>query len=98
MRDPAGRASKTKRKQDASAVQALGHELTGMKPALLARVPLGDRTREAIDDYRSTKTHEARRRQLQRIGKLMRDEDEFAIRIILADMEVSANGPRCPVK
>ena len=89
MRDPDGRASKTKRKQDASAVQALGHELTGMKPALLARVPLGDRTREAIDDYRSTKTHEARRRQLQRIGKLMRDEDEFAIRIILADMEVS---------
>ena len=89
MRDPAGRPSKTKRKQDASAVQALGLTLTGMKPALLAKVPLGERTREAIEDFRNTKTNEARRRQLQRIGKLMRDEDEIAIRIVLAELEVS---------
>ena len=70
-------------------MQALGLTLTGMKPALLAQVPLGERTREAIEDYRNTKTHEARRRQLQRIGKLMRDEDEIAIRIVLAELEVS---------
>ena len=70
-------------------MQTLGLELTAMKPALLAKVPLGERTREAIDDYRNTKTHEARRRQLQRIGKLMRDEDEIAIRIVLAELAVS---------
>ena len=80
------RPSKTRRKQQADAVQDLGAVLTALKPALLARVPLSETTLTAIEGYRHTKTHEARRRQMQRIGKLMREEDEIAVRSALIDM------------
>lgn len=89
MRDPASTPSKTRRKKDATAVQDLGAELTGMRVEQLNQVPLGERTLEAILEYKRTKTHEGRRRQLQRVGRLMRDEDEIAIRIVLADLQVS---------
>jgi ribosomal 50S subunit-associated protein YjgA (DUF615 family) len=89
MRDPASIPSKTRRKKEATAVQDLGAELTAMRVEQLGKVPLSERTLEAILEFKRTKTHEGRRRQLQRVGRLMRDEDEIAIRIVLADLEVS---------
>ena len=81
------RPSKTRRKRQADAVQDLGALLANLNPGLLARVPLREETVTAIDDYRRTKTHEARRRQMQRIGKLMREEDEIAVRSALVAMD-----------
>ena len=81
--DTPDRPSKTRRKHQADAVQDLGATLSALKPAMLANVPLREETLAAIAELRRTKTHEARRRQLQRIGKLMREEDEIAVRIAL---------------
>lgn len=79
--------SKTRRKKDATAVQALGAEVARLTAEQRAKLPLGERTRDAIDAFLRIKSHEARRRQLQRIGALMREEDDIAVRIALAEHE-----------
>ena len=68
--------SKTKRKQQALALQNLGEELTRFKPTRLQALPLSPKLVNAIAEFnRLPKSHGARRRQLQFIGKLMRDCD-----------------------
>ena len=68
--------SKTKRKQQALALQNLGEELTRFKPTRLQALPLSPKLVTAIAEFnRLSKSHGARRRQLQFIGKLMRDCD-----------------------
>lgn len=64
--------SKTQRKKDMAALQALGVRLTRLNAAQLNQVELPERLREAIDAARRITAHEARRRQMQYIGKLMR--------------------------
>ncbi|WP_105900788.1 ribosome biogenesis factor YjgA [Vibrio gangliei] len=66
--------SKTEMKNDMDALQKLGEELVGLKPAALEKFPLDDDLREAIADAQRFK-NEAKRRQLQYIGKLMRQVD-----------------------
>ena len=68
--------SKTKRKQQALALQNLGEELTRFKPTRLHALPLPPRLVTAIAEFnRLPNSHGARRRQLQFIGKLMRELD-----------------------
>ena len=59
--------------------QALGEQLTRLSAAQLARIPLDEPLREAIADYQRFTSREARRRQLQFIGRLMRAVDRDAI-------------------
>lgn len=68
--------SKTKRKQQALALQNLGEELTRFKPTRLQALPLPPKLVTAIAEFnRLPNSHGARRRQLQFIGKLMRELD-----------------------
>jgi len=67
--------SKTQRKKDMTALQALGVRLTRLNGAQLQQVDLPERLREAIEAARRITAHEARRRQMQYIGKLMRGVD-----------------------
>ena len=68
--------SKTKRKQQASALQELGEVLTRFKAKQLQALPLPPKLVTAITEFkRLPNSHGARRRQLQFIGKLMRDCD-----------------------
>ncbi len=64
------------------ALQKLGEELVALKPAVLAKFPLDEDLREAIADAQRFEK-EARRRQLQRIGKLMRAVDPEPIQAAL---------------
>ena len=57
------------------AVQDLGKLLVELPASELAQIPLEPRLAEAIEAARQIKIHEAKRRQLQYIGKLMRDTD-----------------------
>lgn len=66
--------SKTEMKEDMEALQKLGEELVGLKPSSLEKFPLEDELREAIANAQRFK-NEAKRRQLQYIGKLMRQID-----------------------
>ncbi len=74
------RPSKTQRKRAMTALQTLGIELVKLTPAQRARIDLPDVLREAIDVATRIASHEARRRQMQYIGKLMRAVDADAIR------------------
>jgi len=67
--------SKTQRKRQSHDLQAVGIALTKLRPDQLAKVELPDRLREAVEAARSITKHEALRRQLQFIGKLMRHLD-----------------------
>lgn len=78
--DAPERPSKSQRKRDMHALQALGEELAALPPHRLASVPLDERLREAIEAAQRIKSHEARRRQMQFVGKLMRDVDPLPIR------------------
>lgn len=73
--------SKSERKRQMTALQTLGEDLLKLKPAHLQKMPLSDTLREAISTYhRLPNRNEAKRRQLQFIGKVMRHEDHDAIR------------------
>jgi ribosome-associated protein len=79
--------SKTRRKREAEALQVLGERLVGLKPSQLSRIPMDDELREAVQAAQRIHAHGGRRRQLQRIGKLMRAADAQAIARALSDLE-----------
>jgi ribosome-associated protein len=74
------RPSKTQRKKDMHALQALGEELVGLSRDQLAGIDLPDELREAIAFAHRVTSHEGRRRHMQYIGKLMRTVDADDIR------------------
>lgn len=77
--------SKTKRKQAMEELQALGEELVALAADQVKRIDIPDDLRSAIvEAQRMTKHDEARRRQMQYIGKLMRSVDVEPICAALA--------------
>lgn len=77
--------SKTKRKQAMEELQTLGEELVALASDQVKRIDIPDDLRSAIlDAQRMTKHDEAKRRQMQYIGKLMRNVDVEPIRAALA--------------
>lgn len=76
--------SKTKRKEAMRALQDLGERLMELPSERLAKVDLPENLREAIREAHRMTKHEARRRQLQYIGKLMRDVEPAPIEEALA--------------
>jgi ribosome-associated protein len=72
--------SKTRLKQDATDLQQLGQKLTTYSSAVLRKLSLNEVLISALEEFnRLPNSHGARRRQLQFIGKLMRDLDYDAI-------------------
>lgn len=61
-------------------LQSLGARLIGLNSEQLGAIALPEDLREAIERARRITKHEARRRQLQYIGKLMRSVDPEPIR------------------
>jgi ribosome-associated protein len=82
--------SKTRRKREMLELQALGAALAGLPEAQLARVQMPGALREAVLEARRIKSHEAKRRQMQYIGRLMREVDPEPIRAQLAALEGSS--------
>lgn len=72
--------SKSQRKRDMDALQGIGEELTQLNEQQLASIDLPESLRDAVLAARAMKRNEARRRQLQYIGKLMRQVDPAPIR------------------
>lgn len=71
--------SKTRRKKDMHVLQALGEALVALSPERLKRFDLPETLAIAIADARRFTAHEARRRQMQYIGRLMRQIDPAPI-------------------
>ena len=71
-----GTPSKSQRKRDAHALQKLGEELTQCSSAQLQRLPLTQEVITAIQEFqRLPNSHGAKKRQLQFIGRMMRECD-----------------------
>jgi ribosome-associated protein len=84
MIDPPSRSAQ---KRAAESAQALGVRLAELTPERLDGLPIPDRLRAAIDEYRRITSHPARKRQRQFIGRLMRDVDADAIREALDSLD-----------
>ena len=72
--------SKTKRKQQMHELQDIGEELVELSKEALSKIPMSEDLLDAIKEYKRLNAHEARRRQMQFIGKIMRKEDTGPIR------------------
>lgn len=79
--------SKSQRKRDMTALQKIGETLVRLPAAQLAKIPLESVLYEAILLARQLKSHEAIRRQMQYIGKLMRFVDPIPIQAALDKIE-----------
>ncbi|MDX1491185.1 MAG: ribosome biogenesis factor YjgA [Pseudohongiellaceae bacterium] len=79
--------SKSQVKREMTALQDLGEELTTLNKKQLEQLPLADNLLSAIAEYnRLPKSYGARRRQLQFIGKIMRNTNAEEIQTALDKM------------
>lgn len=78
--------SKSEIKRDAEHLKKLGASLMELNPTNLAKIPLDDNLREAIELAQRLKL-EARRRQIQYVGKLLRNIDPQPIQEALDKVE-----------
>jgi len=72
--------SKSQRKRDLDELKLLGHELLSFSDDALRQLLLPDTLLEALRTARKIKAHGALKRQLQYIGKLLREVDDAPIR------------------
>lgn len=82
--------SKSQLKRESQALQALGEELVRLPPQKLSTIPLPDNLAEAIRMARTIKAHGGFKRQLQYIGKLMRQIDADPIEQAMQEIRESS--------
>ena len=68
--------SRSQKKRDSTALQTMGEELAGLSPAVLTSMPLTPNILAAIREWQKLTSREGRRRQMQFIGRLMREEGD----------------------
>ncbi|MCB1810887.1 MAG: DUF615 domain-containing protein [Candidatus Competibacteraceae bacterium] len=88
--DPYDGPSKSQLKREALAVRDLGVELVKLTATQLEKIPLPDDIRAAVEQAQRIKAHGGRRRQLQYIGKLLRQLDTEPIATALTDLQSGA--------
>ena len=81
--------SKSQVKRELHALQDLGERLTTLKADLLAKMPLTDALRRALAEAPKHTANAARKRHIQLIGKLMREQDVDAIGAMLDQVDSS---------
>jgi len=82
------RPSKTQRKKASHELQDLGEALVALPESRVQALDIPEGLRDAVHEYRRTRSHEGRRRQMQYIGKLMRGVDTAPIRQAVLDMQL----------
>lgn len=81
------RPSKSQIKREMIVLQKLGEALIKLSISQLEKLPLDTQLHNAIIEARSLTSHEAKRRQLQYIGRLMREVDPKPIEMALAKIQ-----------
>ncbi|UVE18554.1 ribosome-associated protein [Pseudomonas sp. LS44] len=84
-----GEKSKSQIKRELHALQELGERLITLKPDLVAKLPLTDALRRALADAPKHSANVARKRHIQFIGKLMREQDIEAILALIDQLDAS---------
>ena len=83
--------SRTQIKREMEALQAIGKQLCELKKSHLEQVPMSEELEQGISTYDRISSREAKRRQLQYIGKVMRSEDLNAIQAVLDRFDASSD-------
>src|SRR6186713_3228987 len=86
---PPDEVSKSSVKRDMTALQKIGETLVGLPQAHLDKIPLPEQLLDAVNLARSLKTHESIRRQLQYIGKIIRNVDIEPIQTALRRIQTA---------
>jgi ribosome-associated protein len=89
--------SKSQRKRDALALQALADELVRLSPAQLESVPLPDDLHAAVRSARDL-SRGAYRRQVRYLGRLLRDTDAAPIRSAVDAHHGASHGDKARLK
>ena len=79
--------SKSQLKREMTALQDLGAELVALSKERLAKIAMPERLRDALLDAQRFTKHEARRRQMQYIGKIMRDIDALPLQAAMDEIK-----------
>ena len=79
--------SKSELKREMHALQKLGERIVKLSGGQLACIPLEGKLEEAITTARRIKSHEGLRRQMQYIGKLLREVDTDEIERAFQELE-----------
>lgn len=79
--------SKSQLKREMTALQALGAELVALSKERLGKIDMPERLRDALLDAQRFTKHEAKRRQMQYVGKIMRDIDAAPLRAAMDEIK-----------
>jgi ribosome-associated protein len=82
------RPSRSARKRDSHDLQMLGQQLLDLPASWLKDLEMPERLRDALDGYRTTRTFEGKRRQVQFIGKVIRSVDHEPLREAVASFQL----------
>ena len=85
------RRSKTRAKEEVEALQELGKRLVGVGNDRLKKLDIPESLRDAVLEAKKISSHGALRRQMQFIGKLMRDVDTDPIQEMLDELDGISN-------
>ena len=85
------RRSKTKAKEEVEALQDLGKRLVGVGNDRLKKLDIPESLLDAVLEAKKINSHGALRRQMQYIGKLMRDVDTDPIQEMLDELDGISN-------
>lgn len=80
--------SRSMLKRASLALQELGQQLLDMPASRLAEIDMPERLRDALDGYKTTRSFEGKRRQIQFIGKVMRTIDAEPLREAVAQYQL----------
>lgn len=87
-----GEPSKTELKKESTELQKLGEALLTLRGDLYERLALPEGLTTALDDLRKITNFEGRRRQMQYVGKLMRQLDPEVLRAVRDALEEQRSG------
>ena len=79
--------SKSAIKREMLALQQLGERLVGLKPQLWEQFDFGPAMRDALEESRRIKSHNAMRRHVRRLGKLLQQENSELVEQLFARMD-----------
>jgi len=79
--------SRSCKKRESTALQKRGEALAALGPGAWKTLPLPEGLFEALNDMPRMKSHEAKRRQMQYIGRLMREAEPEEMDALLAALD-----------
>ena len=85
------RVSRSQRKRDSTALQKLAEELASLGPRQWEKLPLSEDFLQALQLWHSIGDREGRRRQMQFLGRLMREADSDALASALQELRDGKN-------